>query len=162
MTLADRVVVLRKGEIVQHGRPLELYETPNCRFVAEFIGSPQMNILPGEVVATDGGKALAFAGGLIRLGQIAALPGTRVDIGLRPEHLLPCAPEQADFTVEIDVLEELGSDTMAICMLDGREITVQLDAAQDHDNGQTIPLRFERRNLHVFDAESGNRVELGA
>mgnify|MGYP003534416558 CR=1 FL=1 len=162
MTLADRVVVLRKGEIVQHGRPLELYETPNCRFVAEFIGSPQMNILPGEVVATDGGKALAFAGGLIRLGQIAALPGTRVDIGLRPEHLLPCAPEQADFTVEIDVLEELGSDTMAICMLDGREITVQLDAAQDHDNGQTIQQRFESRTLHVFDEESGNRVALGA
>ena len=160
MTLADRVVVLRKGEIIQHGRPLELYETPNCRFVAEFIGSPQMNILPAEVVATDAGRALAFAGGLIRLDRIAATPGRRVDIGLRPEHLLPCAQDEADFTVEIDVLEELGSDTMAICMLGTKEITVRLDAAQGHADRQTVPLRFDRRNLHVFDTDSGERIAL--
>ncbi len=160
MTLADRVVVLRKGEIIQHGRPLELYETPNCRFVAEFIGSPQMNILPAEVVASDTGRALAFAGGLIRLDRVAATPGRRVDIGLRPEHLLPCAPDQADFTVEVDVLEELGSDTMEICLLGGKEITVRLDAGQARDGGQSIPLRFQRRNLHVFDAETGARIEM--
>ncbi|WP_374633689.1 TOBE domain-containing protein, partial [Paracoccus sp. (in: a-proteobacteria)] len=103
---------------------------------------------------------LAFAGGLIRLERIAATPGRRVDIGLRPEHLLPCAPDQADFTVEIDVLEELGSDTMAICMLGDKEITVRLDAALEHADRQSIPLRFERRNLHVFDAESGERIAL--
>ena len=160
MTLADRVVVLRRGDIIQHGAPLELYSRPNCRFVAEFIGSPQMNILPAEVVASDTGRALAFAGGLIRLDRVAATPGRRVDIGLRPEHLLPCAPDQADFTVEVDVLEELGSDTMAICLLGGKEITVRLDAGQAGDSGQSIPLRFDRKNLHVFDAESGERIAL--
>ena len=159
MTLADRVVVLRKGEIVQHGRPLELYERPNCRFVAEFIGSPQMNILAGEVIASDSRPALSFAGGVIALDRIAAERGTKVDIGLRPEHLLLCPPQEADFAVEVDVLEELGSDTVAICMLGGREITVRLAAGDALDLPKTIHLRFDRKKLHVFDATSGGRID---
>ncbi len=162
MTLADRVVVLRKGEIVQHGRPLELYERPNCRFVAEFIGSPQMNILPGEVIAGDRGPALSFAGGVIALDHITAARGTKVDIGLRPEHLLLSLPHEADFSVEVDVLEELGSDTVAICMLGGREITVRMGAGDALDLPKVIHLRFDRKKLHVFDAQSGERIEFTA
>ena len=159
MTLADRVVVLRKGDIIQHGRPLELYERPNCRFVAEFIGSPQMNLLPGTVIAADQGAALAFDGGAIPLSHVAAPAGARVDIGLRPEHLLPCAAAEADLTVEVDVLEELGSDTLAICLIAGRELTVRLPAERARDLGRHLPLTFDRKNLHLFDAETGRRLE---
>lgn len=159
MTLADRVVVLRKGEIVQHGKPLELYERPNSRFVAEFIGSPQMNILPGEVINSDSKPALSFEGGAIRLNHITAPQGTKVGIGLRPEQLLLCAPQDADLSVEVDVLEELGSDTVAICLLGKREITVRLSAEEARDLPKTIHLRFDRKNLHVFDDESGKRLE---
>ena len=158
MTLADRVVVLRKGEIIQHGRPLELYERPNCRFVAEFIGSPQMNILPGKVVSSDTGVAIEFEGGTIVLAGLDVPTGTVVDIGLRPEHLHPCAAEEANFTVDVDVLEELGSDTLAICFLGGRELTVRIAAEESRGLSGKLPLRFERTHLHIFDASTGRRL----
>ncbi len=159
MTLADRVVVLRKGEIIQHGRPLELYERPNCRFVAEFIGSPQMNILTGQVVAADQGAAVSFDGGAIALSHLTAPAGTAVHIGLRPEHLLRCTEAEADLVVEVDVLEELGSDSMAICLLNGREMTVRIPAEDSASLTGRLPLRFDRKNLHLFDATSGLRLD---
>ncbi|GHG34925.1 ABC transporter ATP-binding protein [Paracoccus aerius] len=159
MTLADRVVVLRKGEIIQHGRPMELYERPNCRFVAEFIGSPQMNILPAGVVSSDRGAAIEFDGGTIVLARLDAPAGTIVDIGLRPEHLHPCAAAEADFTVDVDVLEELGSDTLAVCLLGSRELTVRIPAEESRSLGGRLPLRFDRKHLHIFDAATGYRVE---
>lgn len=162
MTLADRVVVLRKGEIVQHGKPLELYERPNCRFVAEFIGSPQMNILPGVAVSSDAGAGLEFGGMVIRLDRLPVPPGTRIDVGLRPEHLAPCAPHEADFTVAVDVLEELGSDTLAICIFGPHELTVRVPPEQARGLGADLPLRFDRNNLHLFDAGSGQRLDFAA
>lgn len=159
MTLADRVVVLRKGEIIQHGKPLDLYERPNCRFVAEFIGSPQMNILPGRVVSSDRGAAIEFDGGTIALARLDAPAGTAVDIGLRPEHLHPCPEEQADLAVEVDVLEELGSDTLAICLLGRCELTVRIPAEESRGLGGRLPLRFDRKHLHIFDAATGKRLD---
>jgi multiple sugar transport system ATP-binding protein len=159
MTLADRVVVLRKGNIIQHGRPLELYEQPNCRFVAEFIGSPQMNIIPGHLITSDRGVAVDFEGGTIALAHVAAGIGTKIDIGLRPEHLIPCYPEEADLFAEIDVLEELGSDTLAICLLGQREVTVRVPAERARDLRGRLALRFDRGNLHLFSAEDGRRLE---
>ena len=162
MTLADRVVVLRRGDIIQHGAPLELYSRPNCRFVAEFIGSPQMNILPGTVVAADAGAAIGFDGGAIALSRVDAPPGTAVDMGLRPEHLIPCAEAEADFIAEIDVTEELGSDTLAICLMAGRELTVRLPPGHGGRPGARLPLCFDRRNLHAFDAGDGRRLDFTA
>ncbi len=162
MTLADRVVVLRRGDIIQHGAPLELYSRPNCRFVAEFIGSPQMNILPGTVVAADAGAAIGFDGGAIALSRVDAPPGTAVDMGLRPEHLIPCAEAEADFIAEIDVTEELGSDTLAICLMAGRALTVRLPPGHGGRPGARLPLCFDRRNLHVFDAGDGRRLDFTA
>lgn len=159
MTLADRVVVLRKGEIIQHGRPLELYERPNCRFVAEFIGSPQMNILPGRVVSSDLGAAIEFEGNTLALARLDAPVGATVDVGLRPEHLHPCAEEEADFVVTVDVLEELGSDTLAVCFLGGRELTVRIAAEESRGIRGKLPLRFNRKHLHIFDAPTGRRLE---
>ncbi|ABN78505.1 carbohydrate ABC transporter ATP-binding protein, CUT1 family [[Luteovulum] sphaeroides subsp. megalophilum] len=159
MTLADRVVVLRKGSIIQHGRPLELYERPSCRFVAEFIGSPQMNILPGRVASSDRGTVIEVGGGAIPLSHLPVPVGTSLDVGLRPEHLEPCAPEEADFVAEVDVLEELGSDTLAICLMGEREITVRVPADRARGLGRTQPLRFDRQNLHLFDAANGQRID---
>src|SRR5690606_34399913 len=139
MTLADRVVVLRKGEIIQHGKPLELYERPNCRFVAEFIGSPQMNILTGRAVSSDRGAAVEFDGGAIAMTHRIAPAGAGIDIGLGPVHLLPGPEDQADFIVDVDVLEKLGSDTLAICFLHGSELTVRIPAEESRDLPARLP-----------------------
>ncbi|SEN75300.1 carbohydrate ABC transporter ATP-binding protein, CUT1 family [Paracoccus alcaliphilus] len=162
MTLADRVVVLRKGEIIQHGKPLDLYERPNCRFVAEFIGSPQMNILSGRAVSSDRGATVEFDGGAITLPRLDAPSGAAIEIGLRPEHLQPCPKDQADFIVDVDVLEELGSDTLAICFLNGRELTVRIPAEESRNTGTRLPLRFDRKHLHLFDSASGARLDFAA
>ncbi len=171
MTLADRVVVLRGGNLIQHGRPLELYERPNCRFVAEFIGSPQMNILPGVVISSDGSPAVELDGGaMVRTPGLAAEPGRKVDVGIRPEHIEACSEAGADLVVDVDVLEELGSDTLAICLWAGRELTVRLPAGPGSGLGSIqgsslglaartrLPLRFRRDCLHVFDAQTGVRL----
>ncbi|HTN62598.1 MAG TPA: sn-glycerol-3-phosphate ABC transporter ATP-binding protein UgpC, partial [Devosia sp.] len=115
MTLADRVVVLNAGRIEQVGRPVELYEAPANLFVAGFIGSPAMNLLPcalryeGErawasVPDAEAGE-IAFGGG----GRSGAETGT---LGVRPENLKLCPPEQALVTGKVDLVEHLGEVTI--------------------------------------------------
>ena len=87
MTLADRIVVLRSGRIEQIGTPLELYNSPDNLFVAGFIGSPRMNLLPGRVVPAKG-VAVGEGGHVIELAAAAALPaGSPAMLGIRPEHI---------------------------------------------------------------------------
>ncbi|XWN30943.1 MAG: sn-glycerol-3-phosphate ABC transporter ATP-binding protein UgpC [Devosia sp.] len=158
MTLADSVVILRAGEIVQSGPPTTLYNEPNCRFVAEFIGSPQMNILNGRV-DRSGGEAL------VRLGRASipadgiALPdGAPVDVGIRPEHLSVVEASQSTLSPILDVVEPLGSDTMAICLLEGQELTARLSPELDLRPKDELPLAFRPEHAHLFDPESGAKL----
>ncbi len=112
LTLADRIVVLDGGVIQQVGTPLDLYETPANRFVARFIGSPTMNVLP--VTAADGA---------IRLADGTAVPLPPLDavaeVGVRPEHLDVADPEGAQLKGRADVVEHLGSDTNIYVQVEG-------------------------------------------
>ncbi|MBZ4691083.1 MAG: transporter related [Cereibacter sp.] len=120
-----------------------------------------MNILPGRVAFSDRGPIVEFDGGAVQLSHLPAV-GTAVDIGLRPEHLTPCNEAEADLLVEVDVLEELGSDTLAICLLGQRELTVRVPADRAGALDRRQPLRFDRRNLHLFDGQSGQRINFDA
>jgi len=113
LTLADRIVVLNGGVVQQIGTPLELYQTPANRFVAQFIGSPTMNIL--GVSRTGDGVRLAN-------GTEIALPGIDgpvAELGIRPEHLDITDPSGAALTGTADVVEHLGSDTNVYVLVDG-------------------------------------------
>lgn len=158
MTLADRVVVLRDGKIVQEGPPVEVYATPNCRFVGEFIGSPQMNILSGVVDRSGGRPGLRVAGTVIPVSDIALSDGAAIDVGIRPEHLTWCEEPFARLSPTVDVYEPLGSDTMAICALGEQELTARLDPTIRLRKKEQIHLSFTPENLHVFDAQDGMRV----
>ena len=107
MTMADTIVVMQAGRIEQIGAPLELYERPRNRFVAEFIGSPAMNLLPGvlgpEGVAVEGETLPLAAAG-------AAAPGAEVVYGIRPEHL---ELAETGFPATVRVVEPTGSETLA-------------------------------------------------
>ena len=137
MTLAHRMIVMNAGRAEQIGAPIEVYEKPATTFVAGFIGSPPMNLMPAK---HDGRDLL---------------------LGVRPEHLLPCAPSEADFTAEVDLVEPLGADTLAHGTVDGTRIIARLHAAFDAVEGK-LPLRFDPANRHYFDAKSGARVEIGS
>ncbi len=114
MTLADRIVVMRDGRILQVGAPMELYEKPADVFTARFIGSPTMNILPAKTSTADGKPTLALAGNTIALPPRPTPLPAEVLVGVRPQELRVLAPgETSDLvlTGTVAVVEPLGSET---------------------------------------------------
>ena len=146
MTLADRIVVLEFGRIAQVGSPRELYERPANLFVAQFIGSPKMNVLP---ISTSDGRYS------INGGRGESYGGDRpaVTLGIRPEHITlgPEGSGQLDGTV--DVLEYLGADTFVImdCGAAG-QVNVRINGDTDLRPGDKAGLDFAEDRLHFFDA----------
>ena len=142
MTLADRIVVLEAGRIAQVGTPRELYLRPESLFVAQFIGSPKMNVFPaGAVPALD------------------APPGAAT-LGVRPEHLRGGAEGQGPLPGTVDVLEYLGADTFVIVDCGGAgRITARMPGEAGLSPGAPVALSPEPGTLHAFDA-GGRAVRL--
>lgn len=162
MTLADKIVVLRAGKIEQVGSPIELYEDPNNLFVAQFIGSPKMNALPGQVVQQVNGRAD------IRLPDLpdvtlpmqlktSVRPGQDVVVGMRPQNF----SDDGDLTVHIQVeaIENLGGVGYAYAILEGSPdpFCVELRRTMPAD-GREIETRFETNSGLLFDATNGARI----
>ncbi|MFW2542328.1 ABC transporter ATP-binding protein [Primorskyibacter sp. 2E107] len=151
MTLADRIVVLEYGKIAQVGTPRELYERPANLFVAQFIGSPKMNILPCSTNAgayhLDGGRGGAFAGD--RAAQ---------HLGIRPEHIAVVAPGEGQCDGVVDVIEYLGADSYLVidCGPLGK-LTQRSNGDVTQRPGDTVGLAFEPDRLSFFDPD-GLRV----
>ncbi len=146
MTLADKIVVLKDGEIQQIGSPIDLYEKPANLFVAQFLGSPKMNVFDAEAV--PGGLRVAGTGRL----DLAAAPATAVKLGVRPEDIAVAAPGQGNLDGKVDVVERLGSDTYAyVALCDGALVTVRLAGNARLSVGETISLQFDSSELHLFD-----------
>ena len=136
MTLADRIVVLEYGTIAQVGSPRELYERPANLFVAQFIGSPKMNIV-------NLGPAL----------RVDAKAGAKT-VGVRPEHIVVGAPGEGICDGKVDVLEYLGADTFLIVDAgDLGQMTVRVTGDTDIMEGQTIGLRASAEHLHFFSED---------
>ena len=134
MTLADKIVVLRDGRIEQVGSPREVYEDPANSFVAGFIGSPRMNLLPTELVR----------------GEAA---GAAATLGIRPEHVEPCDEADADLTVRVDLVEQLGGETFLYATgPNDIPLTIRCDGQSRLARGDLLPVRLRRDHLHRFDA----------
>jgi multiple sugar transport system ATP-binding protein len=123
MTLGDRVAVMRDGVLQQVDRPQGLYDRPANLFVAEFIGSPAMNLVGADVVRSDGGFSVQFGENRLRLDDATladrpALPsfeGKRIIVGIRPDDLedaslVPDAPDDRRFSAVVDIREDMGSE----------------------------------------------------
>lgn len=147
MTLADRIVVLEFGKIAQVGTPRDLYEKPANLFVAQFIGSPKMNVMP--CVTSDGGFTLSG-------GRGGAFPGERpaVQLGIRPEHITLGAQGSGACDGTVDVVEYLGADTLLVidCGTEGR-VTARVIGDTDLQPGDTVGLSFDPERLSFFDAD---------
>jgi multiple sugar transport system ATP-binding protein len=159
MTMADKIVVLQGGVIEQVGSPLELYHHPRNLFVAGFIGSPKMNLLPGWVLTVTGAEAAVELSNTLPLripvqsGRIAA--GDQVTVGIRPEHLsITSANEANTVSGEVIVAERLGGLTFLHIKLPGDiMLIVQADGsvtARVHDR---VGLRVEGEHCHLFGAD---------
>jgi len=162
MTLAQRMLVMNAGRAEQIGAPLEVYSRPASTFVAGFIGSPPMNLIAGRLV--DGGRALASEGEVeIRLPEARPhLDGRQVLLGVRPEHLETCADGEAQVRPDVDFIELLGSDSLVYGHLGadkrGARIAARLHTSIVAREG-SLPLRFAPQHMHLFDPDSGKRIE---
>jgi len=161
MTMADRIVVMRAGSIEQIGAPLDLYDRPANRFVAEFIGSPAMNLLPGELMR-NGGAAAAMVGE-VRIALAARPPGPAsqsVIVGIRPEHL-ELAAGSGGFESRVETVEPLGAQVQLVTDLAGMKITVLLNERVLPAIGSALRLCVRPEHVHMFDAASGLRLASG-
>ena len=133
MTLAQRMIVMNAGRAEQIGAPLEVYAKPATVFVAGFLGSPPMNLIPRE------GKLL----------------------GIRPEHLEPCAASDAMLTIDVDLIEPLGADIIVYGHIgdkDSARVAARLPADAQAQAGK-LALRYAPQHVHWFDSGSGKRID---
>jgi len=137
MTLADQIVVMNAGCIEQVGPPMDLYEKPRSEFVATFIGSPKMNLLPGKAIGRE---------------DISR-------VGIRPEHI-NLDEVRGDWPARVLMVENLGNDTVAYVQADGLgPMTVRISGHRHLANGSSVFLTPEAEHIHQFDAD-GKRLQV--
>ncbi|MGR3492260.1 MAG: ABC transporter ATP-binding protein, partial [Shimia sp.] len=159
MTLASRIVVLANKGIAQVGTPLELYETPQNEFVAQFIGSPQMNLLSGEIAETGErtGIRVDDGGGVIysSVPSLAADKGMKVNIGIRPEDMVATDGTDYAFEGKVNITEALGEVTLLYFDVgDGADVTDtvigKLAGIHKDMRGKTVRMTADPAKVHVF------------
>ena len=173
MTLATRIAVMKAGELLQLGTPKEIYENPADLFVAGFMGSPSMNLIPAKLVAANGGLAVEVArveGGPARLplnggsGAWAAYAGKDVILGVRPEHISDPTnteaqgPEHHRLDATVEVTEPTGPDTLAVMLLGGVEATARLRADTKARPGELSTFLVDMAKVCLFDPKSERRI----
>jgi multiple sugar transport system ATP-binding protein len=161
MTLADRVVVMNGGRIEQIGTPQELYHHPKTRFVAGFIGSPAMNFMPARLETNGAGLSLRVSDSLSfpvpagRAERYRPHLGKELTFGLRPEHITEPRGEGRDarneFTVNLDVVEPMGMETMVFFTVGGSEVCGRVEPSSASGPGQPMRLYANLNQMHLID-----------
>ncbi|MEP3428206.1 MAG: sn-glycerol-3-phosphate ABC transporter ATP-binding protein UgpC [Roseibium sp.] len=157
MTLASRIVVLHGGDIEQVGAPLDLYERPANTFVAQFIGSPAMNLLEGNVISAGETTSLLLADGGhadVPIASIASDKDSTVKLGVRPEDLVIAEGDDYLVTAEIEIVEALGETTVLYfkAQNDDQGMIAKLPGIQKIARGTKIKLTAAPEKLHLFDS----------
>ena len=153
MTLADRIVILNHGNIEQVGTPDEIYSNPSNIFVAQFIGTPKMNILKITSDNIISNNEIKFLGNSIKIDGINF---SKKDyyLGLRPEHLGVSENSEYKFNPKVDLIENLGNEKIAYIKMDQYEISAKIPSHHTIENS----IGFNSKDIFVFD-ENGNRVK---
>ncbi|TYL49242.1 ABC transporter ATP-binding protein [Marinomonas sp. IMCC 4694] len=155
MTLATRIVVLANKGIAQVGTPLELYETPQNEFVAQFIGSPAMNLLSGEIVTTGEQTKIKLDCGGTAFASIATTTddmGAKVNIGVRPEDFLRTDGDDWFFKGKVDITEALGEVTLLYFdpISDAGPVVAKLPGINQNLRGQAVGFTVDPSKVHLF------------
>jgi len=168
MTLADRIVLMKDGEIVQMGSPMEVYERPRNRFVAGFIGAPRMNFVPGRLIEQPGvGLAVAIEDGVVlpvpahRRAAYAEYRDRPIELGLRPEHLQvgsDMRPGFAPLEAPVDVVEPMGANALVFVTLAGSEVAAQCEPQHAPRPGERVTFAADMNRMHLIDPDDGRVV----
>lgn len=159
MTLADRIVVLAGGRIEQVGTPMELYHEPANTFVAQFIGSPAMNLFPVKKFADTNAIALRNSRPVAISKDKLGAGGTVATIGIRPEHLTMATPEDFLFEARVSVREQLGEFTQLYLETAVSEspVIMKIPGGPAPDAGDCVHVTVSSAHIHVFD-ENGRAI----
>ena len=157
MTMADRIVVMRDGFVEQIGTPLDLYDNPANLFVAGFIGSPGMNLIPGRIDIASGTPGFTAAGGghLPLPDGLVLAGGAEVVYGIRPEHL---AIGQGTVVAEVVVVEPTGAETQVTAKLGSGSLVATVRERLSFGSGETVRLAPDMAKVYLFDAKTGVRL----
>jgi alpha-glucoside transport system ATP-binding protein len=157
MTLATRIVVLAGGGISQVGSPLELYEKPRNEFVAQFIGSPAMNLMPGEIVETGNQTKVHLDGGagaiVSNYPSAESDKGRRVNVGIRPEDFHPVEGDDWAFAGTVDIAESLGEVTVLYFQKDAvgdHQVIAKLTGIHPDMRGRSVHMSADPSKVHLF------------
>jgi multiple sugar transport system ATP-binding protein len=159
MSLADRIVILKDGYVAQIGTPKEIFDEPNCKFVATFIGSPQMNILSASAMA-EAQTEIQLEKQSFTIPKRYSLNKTDVECGIRPSdlHLNKQAIESdhiGSLKAHVELAELLGSAYHLHCLVDGQKLLAEIIASEPLEQleGQEIELFFDLNRTHLFDLD---------
>ncbi len=165
MTLATKIAVLRDGVLQQAGTPAEIYDNPTNLFVAEFMGSPSMNLVTVRVEADQmvlpGGRTLRLPAGA---GNVARGDGRELIFGIRPEALTDqngtdrLAHQVEYLDCQVDNVQPAGSDTFVVTRLGAKEVVARMRADVRLRPGDTVPFAFNMDKAVLFDPATGERV----
>jgi ABC-type sugar transport system ATPase subunit len=161
MTLADKIVVLDRGVIAQIGSPLDLYNRPENKFVATFIGSPTMNFLPVVQQSIDGSLASVVLGQTARItlarrhASLSADGKIATEIGVRPEHVRHVSSTNADAHLfgEVLFVEHLGNSTILHVDTDAGRVVVEAEGGDESEAGQKVGLVLNLGRSHLFGGD---------
>ena len=156
MTMADKIVVMQDGYIEQIGSPLELYDRPSNVFVAGFIGSPAMNLIPGITKKSGKSFAVEISGTKLPLPKIKNLiDGQEVLIGVRPEQLIP---GKSGIPATVAIVEPTGSETHLIVRSGEQELISVIRERSNFRVGEEIHLSSDKSSLHIFESKTSQRL----
>ena len=153
MTLADKIVILNQGVIEQYGSPDEIYNNPNNIFVAEFIGSPRMNILKIDKGKIKNGNTINIFNSDIQFNGYKF--NDNIYLGIRPEHIKTDNSQDIKAKIKIDLIENLGFDKIIYSSVDGEEFRIKTSSNIDKNHSQ---ISFSKENVYFFDSNK-NRIK---
>ncbi len=160
MTMATRVALLNAGRLEQVGTPTEVYDEPASTFVAGFLGSPPMNLLPALVENHCGRVRVHAPGVQVPLWAASDFPGRDIIVGIRPEHLVgvPPASPSPMFRGRVTAVENLGSDEVAQCMVGDAPVFARGPRPLGLRPGDPVAFDTAADRVHLFDRASGRRL----
>lgn len=157
--MADRIVVMHDGIIEQIGTPLELFDRPGNLFVAQFIGSPAMNVFPGTLHRQGGRSWVEAHGSQWPVAElVSAKDGQLVHYGIRPGGIEIVAGGQG-ISAKVVVVEPTGAETELLLDVGGAQMVVVLHGRTAAQPDDTVGLQIEASGVHLFDQSNGQRIE---
>ena len=148
MTLADKIVILNKGIMEQYGTPDEIYNNPNNIFVAEFIGSPKMNILKIPKEKIKNGNTINIFNNDTQFNGYKFVDD--IYLGIRPEHIIADNSEEIKVKIKADLIENLGFEKIIYTSIDGSEFRIKTSKNIENNISQ---ISFSKDNVYFFDKE---------